>query len=352
MKEEPEKELKMKPEEKEELQMKGESATTASPALSSKLQSAKGGGRPLPGKTRQQMETSIGADFQDVNIHTGADAVEMNKELHAQAFTHGKDLYFNSGKFNPETTEGKRLLAHELTHVVQQGGPEVQPKKKDTVGEKFAHTPGVKSPFKKVTGHYNGQTFTLFGDGVALMSTPAQSGRPYTVAEADAKKCGGNKDDSYMNNPRYVGIQDNGPIPEGTFRFSASQVATFGAIDQLKMVAGKDASFTDPFGASMHGGDWGNGRVGLHPVTIKQAPKGCGDTKKRSGFYLHGGMLPGSSGCIDIGNDGFQAVLKHLNGYKGKITITVKYTVAAPKVGWFDRLMGTLTYGSPEKKEH
>src|SRR5690606_1881665 len=56
-----------------------------------------------------------------VRIHTGADSVQMNRELGAQAFTHGRDIYFNEGKYNPSSPDGQRLLAHELTHVVQQG---------------------------------------------------------------------------------------------------------------------------------------------------------------------------------------------------------------------------------------
>lgn len=70
------------------------------------------------------METGFSADFSGVRIHQGADAVAMNRDLKAQAFTHGKDIFFNSGKYEPESTRGKMLLAHELTHVVQQGAAE------------------------------------------------------------------------------------------------------------------------------------------------------------------------------------------------------------------------------------
>ncbi len=68
-----------------------------------------------------EMSNSFGVDFSHVNVHTNNEAVGMNRELGAQAFTHGSDIYFNSGKYNPETSTGKHLLAHELTHVVQQG---------------------------------------------------------------------------------------------------------------------------------------------------------------------------------------------------------------------------------------
>jgi hypothetical protein len=99
-------------------------SAAASPALSSHIEQSAGKGRTLPGKTLDQMQGSLGYDFSQVNIHTGQDSVTMNKELGAQAFTHGKDIFFNKGKYDPDSTEGKRLLAHELTHVVQQGSAE------------------------------------------------------------------------------------------------------------------------------------------------------------------------------------------------------------------------------------
>jgi hypothetical protein len=68
-----------------------------------------------------EMSRAFHADFSNVNIHTDSEAVGMNRELQAQAFTHRNDIYFNAGKFNPDSADGKRLLAHELTHVLQQG---------------------------------------------------------------------------------------------------------------------------------------------------------------------------------------------------------------------------------------
>jgi len=94
----------------------------ASPDFSARLSARKGGGAPLPDASRTQMEQGIGADFSGVRVHTDSEAERMNDDIHAQAFTHGQDVYFNSGKYSPESKEGQRLLAHELTHVVQQGG--------------------------------------------------------------------------------------------------------------------------------------------------------------------------------------------------------------------------------------
>ncbi len=104
----------------------------ASPDLESRLSASQGSGQALPENTRGSMESAFGADFSSVRVHTGSEAVQMNQELGAQAFTHGSDVYFGSGKYSPGSTEGNRLLGHELTHVVQQGGTvnnsRVQPK--------------------------------------------------------------------------------------------------------------------------------------------------------------------------------------------------------------------------------
>jgi hypothetical protein len=84
----------------------------------------KGRGEQLDDDTRRQMEVGFGTDFSGVRVHTDADAVAMNRDLKAQAFTHGNDVFFNSGKYEPDSLRGKTLLAHELTHVVQQGAAE------------------------------------------------------------------------------------------------------------------------------------------------------------------------------------------------------------------------------------
>lgn len=110
--------------EEEEWQLKSGSGLTAKaapPDISQKIQTI-GGGIQLPGKVNSEVSQKIGADFSNVNIHTGSEASRLNQSLGARAFTHGSDVFFNSGEYNPGSREGKRLLAHELTHVVQQGG--------------------------------------------------------------------------------------------------------------------------------------------------------------------------------------------------------------------------------------
>ena len=86
------------------------------------LYRSRGMGKSLPADIRTFMEERFGVDFGDVRIHTDTNAALMAEALNAEAFTYGRDIYFGAGKYKPETTEGKRLLAHELTHVVQQRG--------------------------------------------------------------------------------------------------------------------------------------------------------------------------------------------------------------------------------------
>ncbi len=92
----------------------------ASPKLTSQLSQSKGGGSSLPTPTRSYMNKAFGTDFSHVRVHTGSQAQEMSQGIQAKAFTRGSDIYFNQGEYSPESSDGKKLLAHELTHVVQQ----------------------------------------------------------------------------------------------------------------------------------------------------------------------------------------------------------------------------------------
>jgi hypothetical protein len=102
---------------------------TASDRVSAEIKSQSGKGSPLPAKVLAEMNHSFHMDFSKVRIHHDAAAAKLCLELHAQAFAHGNDIYFNEGKYNPESAEGKLLLAHELTHVVQQSSADPSPSK-------------------------------------------------------------------------------------------------------------------------------------------------------------------------------------------------------------------------------
>ena len=80
-----------------------------------------GGGAPLPGPVRSYMEPRFGADFGAVRIHTDSRAADLSERLNANAFTVGSHVFFGSGQYQPETSGGRELIAHELTHTIQHG---------------------------------------------------------------------------------------------------------------------------------------------------------------------------------------------------------------------------------------
>jgi hypothetical protein len=82
-----------------------------------------GGGRPLAPQVRTDMESRVGFDFGAVRVHTDGSAGQLARAVNARAFTVGSDIVFGGGEYRPESKDGQKLLAHELTHVVQQTGP-------------------------------------------------------------------------------------------------------------------------------------------------------------------------------------------------------------------------------------
>lgn len=100
----------------------------------------RGQGAQLPEQVRTEMESQFNHDFSSVSIHTGGTADALCKQLSARAFTVGSDIFFASGEYAPDSQEGKRLLAHELTHVVQQGsGVTRQVMRVDTLPTTYSH---------------------------------------------------------------------------------------------------------------------------------------------------------------------------------------------------------------------
>ncbi len=104
-----------------QVQRQTNDGSTANSNVARQLNSSQGSGSSLDGNTRQEMESAFGADFSSVRIHTDSEASQLSQGLGARAFTHGSDIYFNKGEYSPGSSAGKHLLAHELTHTVQQG---------------------------------------------------------------------------------------------------------------------------------------------------------------------------------------------------------------------------------------
>lgn len=112
----------MKPEKEEKkIQRKIEGQPNVSSNVAADIQNSASGGSPLPLSVRRFMEPRFQADFSDVRIHTGDRSAQLNRQLNAKAFTVSNQVFFGKDQFQPHTSEGKELIAHELTHTIQQG---------------------------------------------------------------------------------------------------------------------------------------------------------------------------------------------------------------------------------------
>jgi hypothetical protein len=96
----------------------------ASPTLESAVNRARGSGQPLDAGLQQSMGQAMGADFSQVRVHTDATSNQLNQSIHAKAFTTGQDVFFKRGAYDPSSKDGQKLIAHELTHVIQQNQSE------------------------------------------------------------------------------------------------------------------------------------------------------------------------------------------------------------------------------------
>ncbi|CAN1208608.1 hypothetical protein TUMEXPCC7403_00205 [Tumidithrix helvetica PCC 7403] len=121
------------PEEEEEIQAKSLvqrrdtlDGGEASADLESSIQSARGSGQSLDPSLQAKMGEAMGADFSGVKVHTDTQSDQLNQSIQARAFTTGQDVFFRQGAYDPSSLGGQELIAHELTHVVQQNGGAVQ----------------------------------------------------------------------------------------------------------------------------------------------------------------------------------------------------------------------------------
>ncbi|MBD1823538.1 DUF4157 domain-containing protein [Cyanobacteria bacterium FACHB-DQ100] len=99
----------------------------ATPALEASIQQAVGSGQPLPNHLQHSMQDAFGQNFQQVRIHTDANANQLNHSLQSRAFTTQQDIFFRQGSYDPTSRKGQELIAHELAHVVQQSANPAAP---------------------------------------------------------------------------------------------------------------------------------------------------------------------------------------------------------------------------------
>lgn len=104
----------------------GRDGGDAEQEVARRVQRSAGGGRPMEPAVRDRMQKGFGADLSGVRVHDDREADGLSRSLNARAFTTGSDIYFGAGQYQPETSSGQELLAHELTHTLQQGSTRVQ----------------------------------------------------------------------------------------------------------------------------------------------------------------------------------------------------------------------------------
>jgi hypothetical protein len=104
------------------VQAKGDNIKVALGNIEDTIKSKKGSGEELADNVKEPMETAFDANFSGVKVHTDGESDQLNKSLNSRAFATGQDIFFSQGAYNPGSRDGQELLAHELTHVVQQNG--------------------------------------------------------------------------------------------------------------------------------------------------------------------------------------------------------------------------------------
>lgn len=188
----------------QKMSSENKSGINAPASVEKGINSSKGSGQNLTPEVQEEMGSKMGTDLSNVKVHTDSNAVQMSKDINAKAFTHGNDVYFNQGQYNPTSNEGKHLLAHELTHTVQQSG-QIKPKIQRTIAQAAAAISagniqaGLADPaMRAAISSAGGTTFDLrsmetvlngvlaTGLGLASPKPPVLTGAPfsqYTILE-------------------------------------------------------------------------------------------------------------------------------------------------------------------------
>jgi len=148
------------------------------PETEARIERARGGGQELDPTTRARMEAAFGADLSGVRIHTGGEAASLSRDLNARAFTTGDDVFFGAGEYQPGTAAGDRVLAHELTHTIQQGGGARRVSRLALRGTDWAAT----QTFTVSSGGANGVGFVDDGSGKLAVKSGEDFPEETTIA--------------------------------------------------------------------------------------------------------------------------------------------------------------------------
>ena len=297
----------------------GSSGIAVSQQMESQLSQLQGGGRQMPEGLRNMMESGFGQDFSQVRLHTDSEAANMSSSIHAKAFTLDNDIYFNQGQFSPNTAEGQRLVAHELTHVVQGTGKvgrwNMDDPRADLFGQTVVGAPDLSNvkppqPEEDIVRETGDGPVRLLFDGIHLSiivhneiiaSFNAYSGKGIRGYD---QKCFP-LDKESQKKPNF------GPAPEGKYIVNINEIHSFvsffeNPIHRFRRWPGGTSS-------------WGKERVAIKPTFHSN----------RSGLTIHGGSDPGSRGCIDLLHNEvkfFELLRKYTSDYgQEKVELDVNY---------------------------
>jgi hypothetical protein len=238
---------------------------TASQETAQKVQDQKPMGEPLPAPLKGEMEAGFGADFSDVRIHRDSASAELNQDLKAKAFTTGEDVFFGEGQFDPGSLQGKELIAHELTHTIQQGA--VKPME----GGPQTSTPAAGGP-----------------EGVAPSTEPASEDAGKKGDKPEGKKEGGKKEKKGEGEGTPAApVASVGPEDDPAFQAVHDQVSEAAAgqrvhpdpkqkvaqVDAAAKLPAEDQEFANDAGAQMAGMDEENEKrkqEGFTAATFKE----------------------------------------------------------------------------------
>ncbi|HEU0202083.1 MAG TPA: DUF4157 domain-containing protein [Burkholderiaceae bacterium] len=289
---------------------------------------------------RAQLEPAFGADFSRVRLHTDASADRAARAFDARAFTRGADIYFASGEFRPETADGLALLAHELSHVMQQRGPtpvgtrtsahalsdaaaerEADGAARDVLAgraprvsrrpESIARQGGAKKPPRNIvvySGGYSGSIYVI-KDGAVTYMGRAVSG--HTGSSEWEKGVGPIPTGSYALHPKQTAATVT--KPQGGVCSASAISSGFQEITSDEPQKCEKASHYCTIDCAAQFGTgatcytpkscWGARRMKIEGSA--RVAKPGGGTVTRSGFYIHGGdhSVAMTSGCIKVFDD-------------------------------------------------
>jgi Domain of unknown function (DUF4157) len=284
----------------EEEPIQTKSFSNKSPPLTTGLQNQihllKGSGQQLPKSTRNFFEPRFSADFSYVQVHTGAQESNIAKSINARAFTTGQDVVFGNGEYSPNSSKGKKLLAHELTHVIQQDNkkPNVSLlQRKVVVNPNITAAKDILSQFQFLCPHVNfslkgqhiiGDSSSIASKGCECVSDAAgDPDRTYTIK---VKKIVGNDREVKLYDGRLATI----PFPNSYPRTRR------GANPTIYMPDSKGS--TIEFGAFATAGApfwYRNWRILAHEL--------CGHARLDQSYSGSTGNRPGHDVTIDTENE-------------------------------------------------